>query len=175
MFVYNCQPVFQVNRRVDGCKGKGKRGKLTVGGGKKTADLVFFGSLNRALNNSISISSSTRCRQTKEFVNSLLLFSLQSLRDGRQRDPKGLHRRHGRAKVECVGAVLDPPELHDLLVVVLDLEVLGRLLRHAAAKVQLKHSEKISCELFYPCFGITTNFEIFRTILTVNQPRFAHL
>lgn len=55
----------------------------------------------------------------------------------RQTDGKRLDSGERVLKVERVGVGVDPAKLHDLDAVVLDLKVLGRLLGHPAAKVQL--------------------------------------
>lgn len=67
----------------------------------------------------------------------------EALSDGGESDPESLNGRNGRAEVESVGPILDAAELHYLLAVVLDLEVLGRLLSDATTKVKLKIEDVI--------------------------------
>lgn len=65
--------------------------------------------------------------------------SLESLGDVCQGNCKSLECREGVLEVQCIGVGVDATKLHHLLVEELDLEVLGGLLRDAAAKVQLVH------------------------------------
>lgn len=65
--------------------------------------------------------------------------SLEALRDVGQRHSEGLQRREGVLEVQGVRVAVDAAELHHLFPVVLDLEVLGGLLRDAAAEVELVH------------------------------------